>query len=83
MIIDKERAYTPFRAVDKSKINFSDHFTLILSFSNLPLRNTRPARTHRKCVRWNTNKEGGWSAYKELTEDNDALTMIAQEGSDI
>ena len=43
-----------------------------------------PAKTvgSRKVVRWNTNKEGGWEAYKQMTTSNAVLEEISKDTSE-
>ena len=48
------------------KLRYSDHFTLILKFSNLPEAN----RKRSSVSRWNLCKEGGWESYKKYTNDD-------------
>ena len=49
----------------KYKLVFSDHFTCLLTFANLPRR--KEAKEAKKVV-WNLAKEGGWDKYKMLTD---------------
>ena len=63
MKIDKNLTITPARVISKSKIVYSDHYAIILKFTDLPLKSEQffPGQ---KYTRWNTNKEGGWVKYK-------------------
>ena len=38
LLIDRNKVFTPHRATGKGKITFTDHFSLILKFKNLPMR---------------------------------------------
>ena len=81
LVIDKERKFTPFRPVSKQKVTYTDHYSLLLTFKNLLLY-ARDINGGKKVKRWNTNKEGGWEAYKELTKDNLVLKSVANEECD-
>ena len=75
--IDNDLVNTPYRTISRNKLVYTDHLSLILTFDNLPLA----SKVHsgaRKNVRWNLNREGGGSRYKELTDDNKKLTDVAQ-----
>ena len=39
--------------------------------------NKQEDKVRKKYVRWNTNKKGGWQAYKNLTSENTKLDSIA------
>ena len=75
--VDNDRKSTPCRAISKTKVKYSDHFSLIIKFVNLPLRNKRTVG-EKKIVRWNTNRNGGWLKYKELTSGNSVLDSLAK-----
>ena len=66
--IDSERKFSPIRPISKKKSVTSDHFPVIITFSSIFC-----AKKHKKpqdsFTMWNTNKIGGWSCYKEMTED--------------
>ena len=77
--IDEKRIMTPHRPVGENKrLIFSDHYSLYLIFENIPLRTQSKSSTEKHSV-WNTNKEGGWEAYKDSTEDNYELNNLAIE----
>ena len=59
LVIDKDRKFTPFIPVSKVKVTYTDHYSIALTFKNLPLGGQH-FTSGRKVVRWNTNKEGGW-----------------------
>ena len=68
LVIDSERKMAVARAVKigkKYKLIYSDHFTCLLTFTNLPRR--KEAKEARQVV-WNLALEGGWDRYKELTD---------------
>ena len=78
MVIDKDRVRTPFRPVAGDKRVYSDHYTLTIEFSGIPLKN-RQCYLRRKTTAWNTNKEGGWDTFRNLTMHNENLINVAQE----
>ena len=59
----------------------TDHYSILLTFKKIPLH-SRKAIGGRKVIRWNTNKEGGWEMYKELTKDNAVLKKVSKEVCD-
>ena len=67
--------HSPIRPLSKGESKRSDHFPLIItfyeSFSNESIRKTTDTHTI-----WNTNKEGGWSLYKELTDKEDLFEKV-------
>ena len=77
LTIDKDRLFTPFRTISKTKLVFTDHYSLKLVFKNIPMKPTKEVAV-RKVIRWNTNKECGWAAYTEMTTKNAKLEAIAE-----
>ena len=78
LLIDSKQKFSPQRITRRETIK-PDHYPLILMFSNLPIReNTLWKETKKEEHRiiWNTNKDGGWKEYKEVTENNDELDRI-------
>ena len=75
LVIDNGRGFTPFRSIDKKNVKYTDHYSLLVSFKNIPLLKNKVAS--QGIVRWNTNREGGWSKYKEMTNNNDIFNEIA------
>ena len=69
--------FTPFRPISKTKLVFTDHYSLKLVFKNIPMKPTKEVAVI-KVIRWNTNKEGGWAAYTEMTTNNAKLEAIAE-----
>ena len=67
LLIDEKRRFTPHRAIQKNgKVVYTDHSSLLLQFKNIPmavLSYQKPKET----IVWNTNKEGGWRKYLDLT----------------
>ena len=67
--IDSQREMAVGRSVkmgSKYKMVYSDHYTCLLTLSDLPrMKETR----QQKQTVWNIKKEGGWKAYKELTDN--------------
>ena len=78
LIIDKRLALTPGRAISKSKLVYSDHYALILKFKDIPLRQEQNLAGPRY-ITWNTNKEGGWDVYKEITDEDSKLAAIGRD----
>ena len=71
LVIDKNLINTAAR-ITKDKTTYSDHYSCILTLKNLPKKPTKKI-TKSKII-FNTNKEGGWKAYNELTTNNKRLT---------
>ena len=80
LVIDKDRKFTPFRPVNNQKMTYTDHYSLVLTMKNIPLC-AKQVTAGRKVIRWNTNKEGGWDAYSELTNNNVVLEEVAEDES--
>ena len=77
--IDKERLFTPHRAMGKrQELIFTDHYSLYLTFKDLHVRSMIP-RVSESQIMWNTNKPGGWEKYKELTENNRDLEELLKD----
>ena len=76
-IIDKDKEFTPYRVLSKDRVVYTDHYSLKLILKDLP-RNVIKGCAPSRGVRWNTNKEGGWSKYLALTTENEVLDQIAQ-----
>ena len=77
LIIDKNKSFTPYRSMNKSVVKYSDHFSLLIVFKGLPLLSEVKGIGGQKRIRWNTNREGGWEVFKELTTDNPVLIDVA------
>ena len=78
LTIDKDRLFTPFRPIGKNKRTYTDHYSLKLTFRDIPLKPIKPV-SGQKTIRWNTKKEGGWEAYHRMTENNPELVKIAND----
>ena len=77
-IIDKERIFTPFRPVGSKKVVYTDHYSCLLVLKGIPIKSA--TKTHsKKITRWNTNKEGGWNAYKELIVRSKLLEEVGKD----
>ena len=81
LVIDKERKFTPHRA-GKGKLIYTDHFSMHFILKGMPLNNPAMRKDISQVI-WNTNKAGGWSKYKEITEDNIELKRIVEQGDEI
>ena len=69
LVIDSDREMSVVRAVRQrvgAKLVYSDHFTCLLTLHGLPERSEKQEKVEAK---WNLAKVGGWSRYKELTDD--------------
>ena len=79
--IDSAREMAVARAVtcgEKYKMVYSDHFTCVLTLSDLPRAQVR--REEKKVV-WNLAREGGWEEYKVLTDKySDKLEKEIEKG---
>ena len=71
LLIDKNGVHTAKR-VTKTRIIKPDHYPLIITFKHLPMKNHKLIKTKKEVI-WNTNKKGGWEAYKAATSDNHEL----------
>ena len=74
-LIDKKRNFTPFRSINKKKVTSSDHFSLLVTFKDIPCAKDKEVGL-KGFVSWNTNREGGWLKYKELTANNNLLNIV-------
>ena len=83
LLIDKERQFTPHRAVQKNRIPvFTDHFSLLITFKNIPQK-MKSLNKARSSVMWNTRKEDGWKKYHELTSNDVKLKKIAESSNEL
>ena len=77
LVIDKERNFTPHRVVKGKKLTYTDHFSLHFILKGIPLRNPTFKKKESQVI-WNTNKPGGWTKYREMTENNEVLDHIVE-----
>ena len=75
LVIDKDKVFTPHRPVGKGKLIFTDHFSLILKFSNLKMRKMMKGYQKRNVI-WNIKCNEGWEKYEKMTEKNDELVEL-------
>ena len=74
LLIDKERKFTQHRPIRKDgKLVFTDHYGLLLNVKNFP---HKYERKNPAMWMWNTNKEGGWKRYLELTTGSKELEQV-------
>ena len=66
LIVDSQMKYIASRPISKKKVVYPDHYPLILSFKNLPLKSSQKV-INPKFTLWDTNKAGGWDVYHALT----------------
>ena len=83
LIIDSDLQVTPYRVISSDKVVYTDHYSVLLKLKNLPTIKSLKKSTKSKSTRWNTNKEGGWAAYENLTTGNEVLDNIASNGDDV
>ena len=69
MEIDKDRRFSAFKRNKDGKLSLPDHFAIELLFEGIPRRNEK-IKLGKNYTIWNTNKQDGWSKYKELTTNN-------------
>ena len=69
-------SFTQFRVVNKI-IKHTDHYSVLLKLK-IPSKKSSSVETEKKKV-WNTNRENGWSKYKEVTDNNEILRYIASK----
>ena len=81
LVIDKEKLFTPLRPINSQKVVYTDHYSLLLVFKNIPLL-MKKVIGGRKTIRWNTNKVGGWDAFSEMTKANEKLKEAAEDVSE-
>ena len=77
LTIAKNQSFTPFRPLSKSNVKYSDHYSLLLVFKGIPLGKATVSGGE-QLAQWNTNRDGGWNLYKELTTNNSAFHEIAK-----
>ena len=76
--IDSELSFTPFRVVN-NQIKYTDHYSLLLEM-DIPLNDeTNKTRAMKKSKMWNTNKEGSWLKFNEITEKNKQFSTLSKE----
>ena len=73
--IDDKRTMTQCHAMNKKKLVYPDNLAILTTFKNIPVKKERNKSTPKVKI-WNLNKEGGWSMYKSLTENNVRLSNI-------
>ena len=66
----------------RNKLVNTDHFSLIFKFKNIPMKVKSFKKTENPVI-WNTNKEGGWNKYFNLTQNSKTLDEIAECSDDI
>merc|ERR1712129_627601 len=80
LVIDSERKLTAARVVTTRgarRLTYSDHFSCLLTFQNIPKRRTEHKR---KETKWNLALEGGWKKYKEECDKfSDKLVNIVED----
>ena len=77
MVIDNKREITPFKQVNGENLSFPDHYSILLTFKDLPVDN-KSLSLGKKFTRWNTNKRNGWENYFYFTDTNERFDEIVQ-----
>ena len=75
--IDKYRKWTPCRAVGKNTLKFSDHYSVLLIFNNIPRKEEKKI-SMKKPIIWNTKKKENWEKYFIKTNANSVLDEAVQ-----
>ena len=81
LVIDENRRFTPHRAI-RNKLVFTDHYSLILKFKDIPQK-VKSYKNKNRTVIWNTSKEGGWKRYYDLTTNSSLLEEIADNANSL
>ena len=81
MMIDKERQFTPRRAVNKEDglgVTYTDHFPSIIEM----LMPKAEESVEKPALSWNTVKPGSWEKYKEISDKvaEEIKAIAADEG---
>ena len=76
VLIDSQKEFSPLRPISKVKSVTSDHFPIIVTFTNLPMKNTKKKTKVDNFTIWNTNKENGWNNYEYLTRKDELFKNI-------
>jgi len=73
--IDSSMKYAPFRPLSKNVSKFSDHFPIVVTFCEnfSSFKEIKKKNSH---TIWNTNPDGGWKIYKEITESAETFENI-------
>ena len=73
LVIDEDMKFTSYRVLSTNKVVHMDHYTLLLKMKNLPVVSKFEKAAVEPASKWNTNKEGCWLTYENLTSDNNVL----------
>ena len=81
LVIDENRRFTPHRAI-RNKLVFTDHYSLILKFKDIPQK-VKSYKNKNRTVIWNTSKEGVWKRDYDLTTNSSLLEEIADNANSL
>ena len=83
--IDSNLEWTPCRPISKAKVRYSDHYALLITFKDIPLKNEKRKVGRRKDPTiWNTKKKGAWDKYFSKSNNNVKLdNILASPGLDV
>ena len=77
VFIDRERKVTPAHAMKNKKLTYPDHYAIVTTFKNMPRTKDNKSLKPPKAKLWNTNKEGGWKKFYNLTQENKVLEKVS------
>ena len=80
LVIDSKREITPFKQINGKTLSFPDHYSLLLTFKELPV-GSESVSLGKKFSMWNTNKKDGWENYFKLTDTNERFDEMVQYNS--
>ena len=60
LVIDSNMEFTPYRVINANKVVYTDHYSLLVKFKDLPVMRGSCRNASKQASRWNTNREGGW-----------------------
>ena len=79
IVIDSGMKLAPFRPLSKNLSKQSDHFPLIVTFvENFTCIKEKKVVKSNHTI-WNTNREGGWKIYQEMTDNAEPFEKIFDE----
>ena len=79
--VDENLNWTPCHPVQKSKLRYSDHYAMFLTFKNIPMKSEKIVKKEEPII-WNTNKPGGWKRYFSKTNENEVLDEATKSESE-
>ena len=80
MEIDSDHKFTPARPMKKGALTYTDHYAILYSFRNIPLKKQK-AYEKKRTIIWNTKKKGSWEHFIKETSNNDQLEEVAKKSN--